>query len=438
MTTGVTATVRHASDHLLTMQAAPSIIAAGVVDVADGRVVWAGPRDEAPDHDGPASHHEGLLMPGMVNTHAHSPMVLLRGAGEGLPVSRWLTEVMWPREGRLTPDDVRWGMTLGAGELLANGITTSHEMYFMGDAVAEAAAGAGLRAVVTPPLLVGDDLARLGTWQEQLNDIGRMADVYDDHPLVTVGVGPHSVYALDEEPLRAVTELAADRDLHVQIHVAEATDEDADVRTTHGMGVPAYLEHIGMLDLHVVAAHSVWMDDADIDLWATHDVGVAHCPMSNGKHGSGICRVTDLRAKGVPVGIATDGPSSHDRLDLFEEMRAAIHLARLRDGADAMGPADALTMVTREAAQVLGRTDLGVLSAGARADMVLVDTTSLGPVVDPDDLLTHLVWSGSPSLVQSVWVGGRQVVDHGEPTHVDVPRARQQVATRARRLAEET
>lgn len=429
---------RHRSDYLMTMESEPEVIADGVVDVAAGRVTWAGPASDAPPHDGPVIRHAGLMMPGFVNTHAHSPMVLLRGAGEGLPVGRWLTEVMWPREGKLVAEDVWWGMALGAAELLANGITTSHEMYFFGDQVAAAASQAGLRTVATPPLLVGEDLTRLGTWESQLAAIATLADEYRDHPLVTVGVGPHSAYALDEGPLRAVVELAAERDLHVHIHVAEAEHEGDGVVAEHGMSVPFYLESIGMLDLRVVAAHGIWLDDDDIELFSRSRVGVAHCPMSNGKHASGICRVKDLRSRGVPVGIATDGPSSHDRLDPFEEMRAAIRLARLRDGADAMVPVDALTMATREAAAVLGRPDLGVLTPGARADMVVLDVATLGPVVTRSDLITHLVYSGTPDLIRDVWVEGEQVVDSGVCSTVDVEQARSQVTTRARRLAEET
>ena len=177
--------VRHRARYLLTMEADPEVIKDGVVDVADGRVAWSGPASTAPAHSGRVESHRGLLMPGFVNTHAHSPMVLLRGAGEGLPVGRWLTEVMWPREGKLTAEDVHWGMTLGAAELLGNGITTTHEMYFFGDAVAEAASEAGLRTVVTPPLLVDDELALLGSWESQLDAISGLADRFADHDLIT-------------------------------------------------------------------------------------------------------------------------------------------------------------------------------------------------------------------------------------------------------------
>lgn len=430
---------RFVADHLITMEGGPSIISGGVVDVEGGRVVWSGRESHAPPSTEPVQRLSGLLMPGFVNSHAHTPMVLLRGAGEGLPVGRWLTEVMWPREGRLTPEDVWWGMTLGAAELLTNGVTTSHEMYFFPGSVAEASAAAGLRTVLTPPILTGTDLTRLGTWEDQLDSMVSLTAEYAGHRLITVGMGPHSAYAVPEEPLQAVAELAKAHELHVHIHVAEARREGDVVTDKYGMTVPRYLESVGLLEVPLVAAHGVWLTDDDISLFGEHRVGVAHCPMSNGKHASGIAPVTEMRAAGIPVGVATDGPSSHDRLDMFEEMRAALRFARLRVGdAAAMTTADILAMATREAGRVLGRADLGHLGAGARADMVLVDTSPLGPTVEEHDLLTHLVYSGSPGLIDSVWVEGEQVVAGGIPVAVDVATARREVAGRARRLASET
>lgn len=427
---------RYVVDHLVTMEGDPTVVSPGVVDVSAGRVVWSGPESEAPSHEGATEKLAGLLFPGFVDIHTHSPMVLLRGAGEGLPVDRWLTEVMWPREGRLTPEDVRWAMTLGAAELLANGITTSHEMYFFSAEVAAAAREAGLRTVVTPPILTGDTLTRFGTWEQQLADMVAMAEQYRDDDLITVGFGPHSAYAVPEEPLRAVAEAARSHGLHVHIHVAEGPAEGDAVTERTGLTVPRYLESLGMLEVPLVAAHGVWLTEDDIALFAERQVGVAHCPMSNGKHASGIAPVAALRAAGVKVGIATDGPSSHDRLDPFEEMRAAIRLARLRAAdAAALTPADALVMATREAAEALRRDDLGHLGPGARADMVLVDSDALGPVVEEHDFITHLVYSGAPELVTSVWVEGKQVVADRQSLTVDVAAARRQVEDRARRLA---
>ena len=418
------------------MTAEPEVVARGAIDVANGVVTWSGPAAQAPPTGDDTVLLRGMLIPGLINTHAHTPMVLLRGAGEGLPVSRWLTEVMWPREGKLTPADVGLAMTLGAAELLGNGITTSHEMYFHPRAVAEAASAAGLRCVVTPPILVATDLARFGDWESQIDAMVEEARHWHDHELISVGFGPHSAYAVAEEALRRVSELALQHGLHIQIHLGEAEHEGDEVLASTGMSVAAYLDHLGILDSPVVAAHSVWLSDQDIGLLASRGTAVAHCPSSNGKHASGIARVTEMRKAGIRVGLGTDGPASHDRLDLFEDMRGAIRLARLRAAdAGALGPTDVLQMATREGALALGREDLGHLGAGAKADMVLLDVDPLVPVTEDHDLITHLVYSGHPGLIKGVWVGGRHVVDETGILTVDLSTARAEVTERARGLA---
>jgi 5-methylthioadenosine/S-adenosylhomocysteine deaminase len=428
---------RYLAPHVLTQDADDRWLSPGVVDVVDGTIDAVGSPEEVPER--PHAHvHElsGMLLPGFVNAHAHSPMVLLRGAGEGLPVDRWLTEVMWPREGRLTPEDIGWGMQLGAAELLAGGVTTSSEMYFQPEAMAAAARAAGLRCLIAPPLLISDGMDVLGTWEEQLDVAVAFAAANRDDPLIDGVIGPHAAYTVPEVPLREAGRIAAAEGLLLHLHVAEGAHEGDAIRDRYGMSVPRYLDHLGALEARVLAAHGVWLDDDDIALFAERGVAVAHCPASNGKHASGLAPVTALRAAGVPVAIATDGPASHDRLDPFADMRAAIHLARLRErDASVLGPADALRMVTSEAARAVGRDDLGAIETGRRADLVLVDTDRLRPVVERRDLLTHLVWSGSPELVRAVWVEGRQVVANGEVTTIDVHRAAAEVTSRARRLA---
>jgi 5-methylthioadenosine/S-adenosylhomocysteine deaminase len=412
------------------------VISNGVVDVAEGRVAWSGPAAIAPTSEAATEQLRGLLMPGMINSHAHTPMVLLRGAGEGLPVSRWLTEVMWPREGKLTAEDVELAMSLGAAELLANGITTSHEMYFHPRAVAVAAKSAGLRCVVTPPILVASDLARFGGWQEQVEAMVEEAKHWANDELISIGFGPHSAYAVAEEALVKVADLARSHGMHVQIHVAEAKEEGDAITAATGLSVPAYLDRLGIFDSHVVAAHAVWLTTADIDLLAARGAAAAHCPSSNGKHASGIAPITELRQAGVAVGLGTDGPASHDRLDLFEDMRWALRLARLRAGdAGALGPGEVLAMATYEGGLALGRADLGHLSPGARADMVLIDVEPLVPVIEERDFVTHLVYSGAPGLLKGVWVGGRRVVDETGCLTVDLDAARAAVTERALSLA---
>ncbi|MEO6125210.1 MAG: amidohydrolase family protein [Ilumatobacteraceae bacterium] len=436
---------RHCADHLVTMAPDGQIHSPGIVDVVDGVVVWSGPAGEAPPWTGideQIHHVRGALTPGFVNVHAHTPMVLLRGSGEGLPTDVWLTEVMWPREARLTADDVQQAMTLGAAEMLLGGITATSEMYFYGNAIAEGAVTAGLRCIVAAPLIEAEALARFGTVDDQIESIRGLRSAWAGHPLIEIAIGPHSAYALSRESLVAVRDLIADDPMLVHIHVAEQRSEGDGVLAATGLTVPAYLDDIGLLGARCLAAHCVWMTDEDIALFAAHGVGVGHCPVSNGRHASGIARVVDMREAGIAVGLGTDGPASHDRLDPFEEMRTAVRYARIATSdASQLDATQVFTMATCEAADALGRPDLGRLTPGSRADMIEISLDGPGspPFSDPDptaaELLGRIVWGSSPSRVAAVWVQGTQVVANGRHLTVDLDALALDVAGRARRIS---
>lgn len=438
---------RYLCDVLVTMDGpagrVPAPIADGAVDVGDdGRIVWCGPAREAPDRDsGTAVHRAGILMPGLINAHCHTPMVLLRGAGEGLPVHRWLHEVMWPRESKLTAEDVRAGMRLGAAEMLANGITTSVEMYFQGQALAEGAADAGLRCLVTPGVIEDPDFTLTGPWPDQLDEMVALRDRWAGNHLIRAGIAAHAAYSVSRECLSAIAARAAATGMPVHIHLAEQQWEDAAVRERFGgLAAPEYLESLGLLEGDVIAAHGVWLTSEDIEVLARNDTAVVHCPCSNAKHASGVAPVTEMRAAGLRVAIGTDGPASHHRLDLFEEMRTAIRTARIRSGdAQTLPPAEALRMTTAGAAEVVGwDSELGRLAPGCWADMVALSAAepALNPVIaDEDDPLSRIVWSGSPGAISGVWVAGRKVVEDGRLLTMDMAAAVSDAQTRARRLA---
>jgi len=301
---------RYLVDHLIPMEPEGVVHSPGVVDVEDGKVAWVGRAKEAPPKESTLTEKvAGVMLPGLVNIHCHTPMVLLRGAGEDLPVDRWLHEVMWPREARLSREDVEIGMMAGAAELLEGGVTTSMEMYFMGEAVASGAEAAGLRCVVTAPLIEDALLTRYGSWQDQLDQMIALGEQWQGNDLIQVGIGPHAVYSLSDECMRGVAQAARANRMLVHIHVDEQEWEVEAVHRQTGGSALSYLEKVGVLDSPTVAAHSVWISPQDIDILARTGTAVAHCPCSNGKHASGIAPVQEMRAAGIPVGIATDGPA---------------------------------------------------------------------------------------------------------------------------------
>ncbi|MCJ7726982.1 MAG: amidohydrolase [Acidimicrobiia bacterium] len=432
-----TAWQRLIGDFVAPMDASMSVHSPGFVDIADGRILASGPLAAAPEppSGGGVDNVGGLLMPGMINGHAHSSMTLLRGSGEGLPLDRWLKEVIWPRESRLSPDDVEVGMMVGAVEMLRNGVTTSNEMYFFPEAVAAGAARVGMRAIVGVTIIEG--LERFGTPEEQFEAGLVLRDQMKD-PLIEIAFGPHSAYTLREETLRRIRDEALARDMLVHIHVAETRTEGDGVTRRTGRTVPEYLADLGMLECRMVAAHGVWLTDSDMALFGAHDVGVAHCPGSNGKLASGIAPVRAMREAGISVAVSTDGPASNDNLDVLDEARLALLYARLRDSdPSALGVGDALRMITSEAARAVGRPDLGSLEAAKAADIVRVslDRPEFEPIEQPADVLDLLVWAGSSRDVTDVWVGGDRVVEAGEVTTIAVDELRHDARRIAARIA---
>ena len=415
---------------------AGTVVPDGILDVDDGRIAWVGPAAEAPPAPGVAvTALPGILVPGLVNAHSHAAMVLFRGQGEGLPLDRWLREVMWPREARLGADDVEVAMTAASAEMLGNGVTTSVEMYFHPERIAAAVGTTGARAIIATPLV---PLPGMGTLDEQLETAVALAAGAPPDGSVEYGIGPHAAYTVPLPVLRNAAEAAREHGLLLHLHVAETVQEDAGLRAEHGLSVPALLAANDVLGGRVLAAHCVHLDDADLDLWRRHSVAVAHCPASNAKLASGIAPLRAMLDRGIRVGLGTDGPASNDGLDLFADLRLAAQLARLVGrSAQALTAAEAFWLATGAAADAVGRPDLGQLEVGRRADLVHVDTRDLvfEPVGDCDDLLAHLVWSGAGRYVRDVWVGGRQVVRDFASTTVDTAALRADVAQRAARLA---
>jgi len=404
----------------------PTVLRDAVVDLdEDGRIAHVGPADSAPGIDAPTSHLGGLLMPGLVNTHAHTPLAVLRGLGGDLPLMRWLTEVVWPAEARLEGPDVRAGMLAGCAEMLRAGVTTSAEMYFWGEHVVEAVLEVGSRVLLTPGIITAPGMERLGTWQQMRDGISAWIDAdglrFGPGERIELGYGPHAAYTLPTEAIATSAAAARERGALLHIHVAEALGEDDEVRAEFG-SVPAMLETTGSLGGRVLAAHAIQLSDDDIEIFARHDVAVAHCPGSNAKLAAGVARVADLLTAGLRLGLGTDSPASNDDLDLWEEQRLASLFARQRGGdATALTAAEVLQLATRGGADALGRDDLGRLVPGAWADVVHIDLDDPA-FVDPDDdaqLVSNLVWGSGARGVRDVWVAGQPVVSDRETVRVD-------------------
>ena len=425
---------RYVADTIVTCDANNSVYSPGVIDVEDGNITWVGNLGDEEEREIQAHKIGGLLMPGLVNAHCHTPMTLVRGAGDGLPLQRWLTDAMWPREGKMNEEDAYWGMTLGSAEMFRAGVTTSCEMYLFEEALVEAANSSGARLVMTP-----------GVFKSSYSDsrLQNFTDFYNRHHnpegRITVGLGPHSAYDLGIPACIELAEFARSLDALLHIHLAETREESSQLESEYGKSIVEILSENGILEGNVLAAHCVWLNDNDISLLADSNVSVAHCPVSNMKLGSGIAPIGKMLEKGLTIGLGTDGPASNDTLDLWEEVKIAALLARVNNlDATLITPTQALGMATRKSANAIGLNQVGSLEVGWEADMIRIDTdySTFTPSTDLNETLAHLVWSGSNRSVTDVWVAGSKVLSEGDLVTIDEERALREVKERAFRLAE--
>ena len=425
---------RYAADTIVTCDANNSVYSPGVIDVEDGNIVWVGNLGDEEEREIQTHKIGGLLMPGLVNAHCHTPMTLVRGAGDGLPLQRWLAEAMWPREGKMNEEDAYWGMTLGSAEMFRAGVTTSCEMYLFEEALVEAANSSGARLVMTP-----------GVFKSSYSDsrLQDFTEFYNRHHnpegRITVGLGPHSAYDLGIPACIELAEFAKSLDVLLHIHLAETREESSQLESEYGKSIVEILSENGILEGNVLAAHCVWLNDNDISLLADSNVSVAHCPISNMKLGSGIAPIEKMLEKDLTVGLGTDGPASNDTLDLWEEVKIAALLARVNNlDATLITPTEALGMATRKSANAIGLNRVGSLEVGWEADMIRIDTdcSTFTPSTDLNETLAHLVWSGSSRSVTDVWIAGSKVLSEGDLVTIDEERALREVKERAFRLAE--
>lgn len=399
-------------------------IPSGVIDIdIDGRILGVGTASElGPPAPGTAVRNlGGLLIPGLVNAHAHGPMTLVRSAGDGLELQRWLTEGVWPREGRMTPDDVACGMTLASIEMLRAGVTTSVEMYLFEDVISDAVTRTGGRVHAMGGVIsvIAPDRDALDARLDTIASLRAKHGSVD--PRRTIGYAAHSLWDLGPERVEIIAQRAQADGAVLHIHLEETETERQQVIDEHGRTATRVLSDIGALDGRVTAAHCVVIDDDDRGLLADHGVGVAHCPTSNLKLGSGIAKVRAMLEAGIAVGVGTDGAASNDNLDLWTDMKLAALLARgTAESAAAMSAAQAFFLATTGAAAAIGDNSIGQLSTGKWADVVRLDLDDpvFAPGV-PEDLFPSLVFAAGSAAVTDVWVAGQQVVANGDMTTVD-------------------
>ncbi|HOW52033.1 MAG TPA: amidohydrolase [bacterium] len=366
-----------------------------------------------------ASGEAALIIPGMVNLHTHVSMTLFKGVAEDLPLKDWLEKRIFPLEAKFISREMcriagQWGMA----EMLLSGVTAFADMYFFEEEVAAAAKEIGIKAAIGEGVINFPAPNGMSP-DETIAFTAHLAEKHKDDPWIFPCCAPHSPYLTDEKYLLALAEISKKYSIPFHIHMAETRHEQEAYRKQRGTREFVRFDELGLLSDRFIAAHSVWVDEREMDIMASHGVTVAHCPSSNLKLGSGIAPVAAMVKRGVNVAVATDGSASNNNLGPLKEAELAAKVQKGTAHDPTVLPAgEVLKMVTSNPGRVLGRS-FGRLVEGGSADIVQLrlDSCGIAPVYDP---AAALLYASSPADIAAVWVNGRKTVNNGKILTVDM------------------
>lgn len=377
-----------------------------------------------------------VVMPGLVNTHTHAPMNVMRGISDNKVLQDWLEEDIFPAEEYMDHDTTYYGTTHAIMEMLRTGTTCFNDMYAPEQPVADAVQDTGMRAVLAQGMIDNTSEEPGGTdTEKKLAESKRFVARYEDHDRITPAVAPHAIYTCSDELLQQAKEQADQYDTLLHLHLSETMRENRECEDQHGRTPTAHLDKLDLLDGRFIGAHGVWLTDRDVELLKQAGAGIAHNPCSNLKLGSGVADVSRLRDKNISVGVATDSVASNNNLNLFEEAKMASLLQKRRDPEN-MTEQDVLDMLTIDGAELLNLDDqIGSIVPGKQADLTCIDVhdVSMTPRYGVRGLLSNLAFSFH-GQVTDTFVAGEPLLQNGELQDIDTARVRQKCATRTARM----
>ncbi|MEO7145261.1 MAG: amidohydrolase [Bryobacteraceae bacterium] len=401
--------------YVVTMDAQRRVIENGAVAVRGERIAGVGARAQI-EKRFQAAHRldrpDAILLPGFIDTHTHAAMSLFRGIADDLRLQDWLEKFIFPAEARnVDREFVRWGTRLACLEMALSGTTTYTDMYYFEDTVAEVTREAGLRGVLGETI-IGFPAPDYKTPQAALAGTEKFLTRFARDPLITPAVAPHAIYTNTDETLKASRALANRYRAPLLIHLSETRHENDEVFAKRKMSPAQLLNSLGVLNGRIVAAHCVWLSDADRQILKARGVGVAHCPSSNMKLASGVADVVKMLRMGIAVGLGPDGVAgSNNDADMMQEMDLAAKLQKVTQMDPRVLPAGkALEMATILGARALGmEREIGSLEAGKRADVITLSLNEPhgAPIYN---VLSEIVYSLKGSDVRDVMVNGRPIV----------------------------
>ena len=412
---------------VVTMDGARAIYQDGDIAVRGDSIVAVGSREDVESRFKAAQvidAHGGLVLPGFINGHTHVPMTLFRGLHDDVTLNDWLYKYIFPAEAKNVNEEfVRWGTRLAAAEQIRAGVTTFADMYYFEDAIAEETKAAGMRGVLGETFIdfpAPDNKSEA----EMLGYTEKFLKRWQGDPLIHAALAPHSIYTCSKKTLQDSAALARKYHAPILIHVAEMKKEWEDSEKANGMSPVQYLEKIGVLGPEIVAAHCIFVDEADRKLLAERGVGCVHNPSSNMMIASGVSPVPEMRAVGVAVGLGTDGPAgSNNDLDLMEEIDLAAKLAKIsKMNPLALNAKSVVEMATIDGARAIHmEKEIGSIEAGKRADIILISLNEPN-AVPMYDIYAQIAYALKGSDVETVIIGGKVVMRDRRLLTVDEPK----------------
>ncbi len=377
-----------------------------------------------------------IVMPGLVNTHNHLSMTMFRGLADDIELQAWLNKYMFPAEAKfVTEETVKLGAEIAMVEMLHAGTTTFNDMYYYEEQVAEVAKKIGMRGIVAESF-IDFPVPNSATPDVTEKHTRYLYEKYKNDPLITVGVAVHAPYTCSEELLKRGAKLAEQLDINYHIHIAETKWEYDLIKKKHNLTPVEYLDKLGVLNENVVSAHSVWLDDQDIDIYARRKVGVAHNPECNMKLASGVAPIPKMIDKQIKVGLGTDGAASNNNLNMFAEMQVMALIHKLWNKNTTVIPArTALRIATLGSAEVL-RLDkkIGSLETGKKADIIMLDISKAN-TIPIYDYYSAIVYAFNAAHVTDVIINGQEVMRNDIILNIDEKDIKNKMNDLARKIS---
>lgn len=426
---------------ILTMNANDDFYAKGRIVLEGNRIVSVGSQEDIPLQGTVVDMNGKLVMPGLINVHTHSYSAALRNAADDLRLMEWLNTAIWPMEKKLSYDRSLAASTMSCLEYLQSGTTTYVDMFYYTDATAKAARRSGLRcllaaAVFSDPIIETDDSA--GAAEKFIrNYIG-----HEEETLVYPCIGPHAPYSVKADTWKKCMDIADKYGVLLHTHLAETEDEVRMIKEQTGMSPAAWLESMGVFDRPVLAAHSIHLDENDLDIYQRHHVSVAYNPVSNLKLVSGIMPLKEMWERGLVVGIGTDGAQSNNSMDLLRDLRTGVLIQKMHNNDPTFFPArEAVRMATIDGARAIGMEGkIGSLECSKYADLIALDCTSprLSPlhIESLKNLYAAIAYSAYGADVTDSMVNGRWLMKDREVLSMDAAVVRREAQEASRHMTE--